>query len=184
MTVDLSFCVRAVSLPQGPRPDGELDLVARSTTPNTPFGKSEIQNFCIFLKRIITPYTPFGKRKTQKIHPARWIQWPGLQHPNTPLGHFFQILTLNTPFGKRNSAKVANINTQFYNSITQTQHFRETYTTMNLHISAHVFRSLQYQLHIFTKIFVLLISKHVFNIIFNTKNIFLKTIRPFIAEIK
>ena len=67
--------------------------------------------------------------------------------------------------------------TQFYNSITQTQHFRETYTTVNLHISAHVFRSRQYQLHIFTKIFVLLKSKHVFNIIFNNKNIYLnKTI--------
>ena len=179
MTVDLSFCVRAVSLPQGPRPDGELDLVARSTTPNTPFGKSEIQNFCIFFKKNYNT-----KRKTQRIAPARWIQWPGLQQPSTPFWHFFWTLTFNTPFGIRNSAKLANINTQFYNSITQTQHFRETYTTMNLHISAHVFRSLQYQLHIFTKIFVLLISKHVFNIIFNTKNIYLKTIRPFIAEIK
>ena len=116
MTVDLSFCVRAVSLPQGPRPDGELDLVARSTTPNTPFGKSETHCFTFILLDFNTKYV--------KENPQNW-----------------QILV-----------------DLFYNTT-----YSQNIYNQKLHMSGHGFRSLQRQLHIFTKIFVLLVATHVFN---------------------
>ena len=89
MTVDLSFCVRAVSLPQGPRPDGELDLVARSTTPNTPFGKSEIQKFCIFKKKNYNTKYAFWQTKNPKNSPG---QMDLVARPTTPKYSFWAFL--------------------------------------------------------------------------------------------